>query len=156
METGASQPRVSLTYKCVENKRLKNAIATSAKRKRAESISATDKKRQRRFMTCHTCLQEYDTTQNTDRSCRYHPGKHSQLNLERLREAEDAYIVCLDGKEVDYDGDFWADHDEDCHGQIDGFVDDPDYAEGFIWACCEEYGNALGCTFSKHLPIGSI
>jgi hypothetical protein len=60
-------------------------------------------------------------------------------------------------KEVDWDGDFWADHDENCHGQIDSFVDDPDYADGFSWSCCNEPGDNEGCKSTKHTaPINQI
>jgi hypothetical protein len=46
---------------------------------------------------------------------------------------------CSDGfrhvtgrKELDSMSDFWADHDEDCHGNMESFSDDMDYAEGFV------------------------
>ena len=52
---------------------------------------------------------------------------------------------------MDYDSDFWADHDEDCHGRMEDFKDDPDYGEGFLWQCCEKSGNAKGCQRTKHV-----
>ncbi len=48
------------------------------------------------------------------------------------------------------DDDFWADHDEDCHGRFDDLVDEPDYAEGFKWSCCDTLGDNEGCKFTKH------
>ena len=48
--------------------------------------------------------------------------------------------------EVDWDGDYWADHDEDCHGRsIDTKSNRREHPEGFVWSCCGEVGNADGC-----------
>jgi hypothetical protein len=32
----------------------------------------------------------------------------------------------------------------------DSFKDDPDYAEGFTWSCCNEAGDNEGCKSTKH------
>lgn len=53
-------------------------------------------------------------------------------------------------KELDYESDFWADHDERCHGPMNSFFDDPGYADGFIWGCCQEPGSNEGCKSTKH------
>ena len=53
-------------------------------------------------------------------------------------------------KTVDYDSDMWADHDEDCHGSYESFIDDPNYAEGFAWDCCDQPGDDEGCKSTKH------
>ncbi len=53
-------------------------------------------------------------------------------------------------KDVNYESDFWADHDVDCHGPYEAFEDDPDFAEGFIWTCCERLGDDDGCKSTKH------
>lgn len=57
-------------------------------------------------------------------------------------------------KTVDYASDFWADHDERCHGSMDSFVDDPDYEDGMIWSCCENALDEEGCERGKHVPVG--
>lgn len=63
------------------------------------------------------------------------------------------YVGVLSGdKEVDYESDFWADHDENCHGDPEDFVDDPDFEGGFLWSCCGEIGSAKGCVVSRHVP----
>lgn len=55
------------------------------------------------------------------------------------------------GKKIyDDENDFWADHDENCHGRIDDLEDVSDYAEGFVWECCRRYGDDEGCKFTKH------
>jgi hypothetical protein len=53
-------------------------------------------------------------------------------------------------KTVDYESDFWADHDVNCHGPYEAFEDDPDFAEGFIWECCDKPGDDEGCKSTKH------
>jgi hypothetical protein len=47
--------------------------------------------------------------------------------------------------EVDWNGDFWADHDENCHGKINTNTNRREFPEGFIWSCCEQPGDASGC-----------
>jgi hypothetical protein len=41
----------------------------------------------------------------------------------------------------DRTGDFFADHDEDCHGRIDDDSTEAEYPEGHQWVCCEQPGN---------------
>ena len=48
-------------------------------------------------------------------------------------------------KTLDGMSDFWADHDERCHGRCSSFIDDPDYVDGFMWSCCERAMNERGC-----------
>ena len=51
----------------------------------------------------------------------------------------------------------WADHDEDCHGTFDSFEDDPRYASGFMWVCCEKSLTDHGCMTTKHkAPDGYV
>ncbi|KAK7756636.1 hypothetical protein SLS62_001473 [Diatrype stigma] len=52
--------------------------------------------------------------------------------------------------EVDDDNDFWADHDEDCHGTIDTDEMREEFPEGFFWNCCDKPGTAEGCTRGRH------
>ena len=52
--------------------------------------------------------------------------------------------------DVDDSEDFWADHDEDCHGIIDTDEMREEFPDGFIWDCCEELGSAKGCTVGRH------
>jgi hypothetical protein len=60
--------------------------------------------------------------------------------------------TCSGSQEVDEDGDFWADHDERCHGTIDTDEMREQYPEGFVWDCCDEPGDAIGCRVSRHRP----
>ena len=54
--------------------------------------------------------------------------------------------------EVDDEEDFWADHDERCHGTIDTAEMRKDYPEGFRWSCCDELGDQEGCQVTPHHP----
>ncbi|KAI4818572.1 hypothetical protein E4T44_06546 [Aureobasidium sp. EXF-8845] len=83
-------------------------------------------KRQRHAM-CNNCKEEFDVTENAEDSCEYHKGT----------------------LEIYWDDDFWADHDEDCHGTIDlDLVDD--CPEGFRWSCCNGPGDEEACTIGPH------
>ncbi|CAN9188491.1 unnamed protein product [Alternaria alternata] len=83
-----------------------------------------------RFEICIQCDKEYDVLQNHKRSCEWHDGS----------------------QEVDWDGDFWADHDERCHGTIDTEEMRKEYPGGFLWDCCDKPGDASGCKSSRHRP----
>lgn len=52
--------------------------------------------------------------------------------------------------EPDYEGDFWADHDEDCHGEIDSDDMRKEFPEGFRWDCCNKLGDEPGCRTTEH------
>ena len=47
-------------------------------------------------------------------------------------------------------GDHWADHDEDCHGEIDTDENRKEYPEGFMWTCCDQTGDVEGCETGLH------
>lgn len=53
--------------------------------------------------------------------------------------------------EVDWRGHFWADHDEDCHGEIDSEYMRKEYPQGFEWSCCGRSGNGEGCKTGRHV-----
>ena len=68
----------------------------------------------------------------------------------------DTYFWFVGEKEVDEDGDFWADHNENVHGRYEDHEDDPDYAGGFRWNCCDGLGEEDGCVQSKHEPTTTV
>lgn len=49
------------------------------------------------------------------------------------------------------EGDFWADHDERCHGIIDSYEMQQEYPEGYIYDCCEQQNETPGCTTGWHV-----
>ncbi|KAF3810316.1 hypothetical protein GCG54_00000360 [Colletotrichum gloeosporioides] len=77
---------------------------------------------------CVECREAFDPNTSGPRDCFYHPG----------------YL------EVDDEGDFWADHDEDCHGKIDTDEMREAFPDGFRWDCCGQTGDAEGCHRGSH------
>ncbi|KAL7784098.1 cytochrome P450 [Trichoderma ceciliae] len=77
---------------------------------------------------CVQCDLIFNPSFNLYKECRYHSG---QL-------------------EVDWHGDFWADHDENCHGIIDMDEMREEYPEGFVWTCCNKEGGEEGCRSGRH------
>lgn len=55
--------------------------------------------------------------------------------------------------EVDDENDFWADHDEDCHGEIDTKEMRVEFPDGFKWTCCQKLGYLKGCTKGPHNAV---
>ncbi|RDW85422.1 hypothetical protein BP5796_03747 [Coleophoma crateriformis] len=103
------------------------------KRKAADiSVDVVPSGMRPRYAACENCKKEFDVTDNHRGDCVWHPGS----------------------KEPDYESDFWADHDENCHGIIDQLGDEPEYDEGFLWSCCEESGSVKGCMKTKHKAKG--
>ncbi|KAL9630367.1 MAG: hypothetical protein Q9204_004757 [Flavoplaca sp. TL-2023a] len=99
--------------------------AVEAKRKAVHKLQ-----RQRsRYAMCRNCNEEFNIAQNDEGGCVYHPDK----------------------SKVDWDGDAWADHDEDCHGQIDTKEMRRDYPDGFIYPCCDQDGESEGCVTNRHI-----
>jgi hypothetical protein len=54
---------------------------------------------------------------------------------------------------VDWESDFWADHDEDCHGTIDTDEMREAFPGGFVWDCCQRTGEKTGCKRGPHRPL---
>ncbi|KAK4561086.1 hypothetical protein LTR86_005041 [Recurvomyces mirabilis] len=75
-------------------------------------------------------------------------GYHTNSGL--VNSTECAYTG---KKKVDYQSDFWADHDDDCHGDPETLHDEPDYADGFIWTCCDGVGDVPGCVVTVHNAV---
>ena len=70
--------------------------------------------------------------------CVFNPVGYLTLNLNLTKEPE---INWNDESE-----DYWADIDEDCHDT--SFEENP---RGFKCPCCDERGDAPGCTRYKHI-----
>ncbi|KAF3388757.1 hypothetical protein F1880_004361 [Penicillium rolfsii] len=79
-----------------------------------------------RFAQCTNCNGEFDVTENTKKSCTYHP----------------------DLAVPDYDR--WPDHDENCHGPIDTEENLRQYPESFTYQCCDRYGDEEPCVTDWH------
>ncbi|KAI0550645.1 hypothetical protein F4679DRAFT_200268 [Xylaria curta] len=92
----------------------------------------TKRKAESTIMICIQCQSPFYEEDNDDKACRYHDG----------------YL------EVDDTRDFWADHDEDCHGPIDTDENRVEFPEGFVWSCCDKLGYRSGCTRGRHDALG--
>lgn len=44
-------------------------------------------------------------------------------------------MAALGGKELYLDGDWWVDHDVNCHSEYKYFIDDDRFGDGFRWTC---------------------
>lgn len=51
---------------------------------------------------------------------------------------------------AEYEAEIWDGLSEDNNGDLDKYIDDEDYDEGFMWTCCGEDGSSLGCRVSQH------
>jgi hypothetical protein len=58
-------------------------------------------------------------------------------------------------KEFDEDSHVWDDDDDACERAAE-LEDDPDYADGYVWTCCEKEGSAKGCKETKHTTSGRM
>lgn len=87
---------------------------------------------------------------NPERACFYHPGAREKLTA-LLCGVSFTNTRPLGNLEVDDESDFWADHDEDCHGLIDTDEMRKDFPGGFRWDCCDAAGDAEeGCSYDRH------
>ncbi|KAL8802406.1 MAG: hypothetical protein Q9182_003829 [Xanthomendoza sp. 2 TL-2023] len=107
---------------------------SSSKQEALEAEAATNialglKRMRPRYAVCGNCVEEFDVTDNQSGDCIYHPEE----------------------TEVDWDGGFWDDHDEDCHGKIDDEDSRITYPEGFKYTCCDGKGNSEGCETRRHI-----
>ena len=85
-----------------------------------------------------------------DRGCKRGEGpsideKNATSEEEDPSDEEEGEMHHPGELEVDWESDVWADHDEDCHGEIDTETNQRDVPEGSVWSCCGEAGNAEGC-----------
>jgi hypothetical protein len=116
-------------------------------KKRLKPIAVADDEMLPRYALCMNCkVSDFDVTANDRGDCRWHPSTsfHSCVN----HTLELMYVQGR--KEADYDDDFWDDHDEQCGGNIDSLVDEPDYAYEFKWSCCNETADDEGCKSTRH------
>ncbi|KAK5938109.1 hypothetical protein PMZ80_009698 [Knufia obscura] len=111
-----------------------------------------------RYVHCVNCYEMFDVVEN-ERSKNI---VHEELELDGESDANASshnhYGNCIyhDGYlEVDDESDFWADHDEDCHGTIDSMELRKEFPEGYTWDCCGESGDAEGCKRKWH-QAGSV
>ncbi|KAI9773735.1 MAG: hypothetical protein M1835_006115 [Candelina submexicana] len=81
------------------------------------------------YAECSTCGEEFDMNNNNKRACVYH----------------------LEESQPNYNSDWWADHDEDCHGDVDSAEMREQCPEGFTYPCCGQVGTDEGCIKKLHV-----
>jgi hypothetical protein len=73
-------------------------------------------------------------------------------------------IILADGSDansiakgcLDVDEDFFADHDERCHGPMDTEENRAEFPEGFNWDCCGGDALSEGCETGQHVTGGKF
>lgn len=84
-------------------------------------------------------------------------GLASPVFTDQYREYKLTSYAVIGYKVSDNDNGFWDDHDEDVHGTFESHKDDPDFANGFLWSCCDELGSHEGCKQTKHkAPVNRL
>ncbi|KAL2278693.1 hypothetical protein FJTKL_14252 [Diaporthe vaccinii] len=106
-------------------KKLRYAQATASRT--GEKRKASD-----HFFICVRCGESFSEEANDSKASTYHHGR-MEIGVD--------------------DEDFWADHDEDCGGEIDTEEMREEYPEGFTWNYCDQVGTAPGCTKGHHYAI---
>ncbi|KAE8361325.1 hypothetical protein BDV27DRAFT_160838 [Aspergillus caelatus] len=96
------------------------------KERRLNRKSSGSKRLRQRYAYCENCDKEFDVTQNTNTSCKFH---------------------------LDYchpDGEFFVDDDQYDNGDYDNGEALEEFPEGYIYECCERRANEEPCTVDKH------
>ncbi|KAK4993777.1 hypothetical protein LTR66_005899 [Elasticomyces elasticus] len=131
--------RVVLTELCEES-------SDASRRVTEKLLHSFDRgtKRRRVYENCRNCKEEYDALNNDDGDRVYHPGTLVSILPPHSQE-----------KTLDHESETWADSDEMYHGDFDAlnvYMDDPQFADGFIFECCDQSGDADGCKSGRHVP----
>ncbi|KAF7882404.1 uncharacterized protein EAF02_005767 [Botrytis sinoallii] len=92
-------------------------------------VLVASKKRNLEIFECENCGSDFNIEDNKKGDCFFHPGE---------RELDENYVE-------DY---HWPDHGEPWKS-----VDDPEYADRFIWSFCEGYSDADACIFTRHKAL---
>ncbi|KAI1306635.1 hypothetical protein F5Y03DRAFT_136117 [Xylaria venustula] len=74
---------------------------------------------------CTNCKEPFSADDNPPDACRYHPGY-----MEKNPESSD--------------WDDWPEYDSESEENKE------DYPEGYLWDCCEQPGDSVGCTRASH------
>ncbi|TGO61562.1 hypothetical protein BCON_0026g00060 [Botryotinia convoluta] len=98
------------------------------KEKRLRVLIAS-KKRNLRIFECENCGSDFNIEDNKKGDCSFHPGE---------RELDENYVE-------DY---HWPNYGEPWKS-----VDGPEYADRFIWSCCERNSDAEACIFTRHKTL---
>lgn len=170
----AERAKAILIALCNENPSLRyRAKSMLSQMEKLDSQVPPGKKRKAEsaVKVCVQCQEPFYEEDNCDQACRYHSGQFLERDAGGISQnADDVFlaggpvsrkqsVICADVPTGDLDPDdshdFWADHDENCHGLIDTDEQRMEFPEGFVWSCCNKLGHRSGCTFGRHTDIGS-
>jgi hypothetical protein len=118
------------------------------KAKNSTGTGSADAKKRKPTSTLSICVQCGEPFyEDSNRGCRYHSGEFPARTFASVAPLLNRNLGVM---EPDYDGDFWADHDEDCHGIIDSNEMREEFPDGFVWTCCDKLGSEPGCQVGQH------
>ncbi|KAF7932816.1 uncharacterized protein EAE98_004115 [Botrytis deweyae] len=92
-------------------------------------VLVASKKRNLKIFECENCGSDFNIEENQKGYCSFHPG---------IRELDANYAE-------DY---HWPNHGEPWKS-----LDDPEYADRFLWSCCDRYSDAEACIFTRHKAL---
>lgn len=117
---------------------------------RSTEMSQPNTKKRKTTTALSICVQRDEPFhEDSTEKCRYHSGKvFYYLVLPLVGPGE--LILSLGEMEPDYHGDFWADHDENCHGTIGTDEMRETFPDGFEWTCCDKLGSEAGYKSGRH------
>ncbi|KAH8704078.1 hypothetical protein BGW36DRAFT_458210 [Talaromyces proteolyticus] len=102
--------------------------ASSEEQEVTSAAPKTSSKRLRpRYAWCINCEKDFDTTENTKKSCRYHP------------------------EYCEADSDEFPDHDERCHGPMDTPENRENFPDRFVFECCDRTLEEEPCKVGWHV-----
>lgn len=143
-----SSPRSSASSEASED------ASDDEKEPAPKPTTAGPKRSRTRYAYCMNCEKEFDTLENTRKSCSYHPGMHNTTQ-ELCSSCHPYYpsskyqlIICPAFTIPDEE--FFVDHYENCHGIIDSAEMREEFPEGFIYECCDRNGEEEPCTTDWH------
>lgn len=105
----------------------KPTISPTSTNLEAVQTSPPNALKRRRYEICDNCNKDFDVSK-ASKNCVFHPEM----------------------SEPDDESDFWADHDENCHGTIDSDWCRKEYPEELIYPCCDRDLNSTGCVRGYH------
>ena len=125
---------------CRETRRMSHSANSTGKVEREKQKGQGD-----RWKVCVRCGEYYGPNDETD-LCKkkYHPGMFFLCTYMRVSRRPGHTANVLPGVlEPDYQSDYWADWDEDCHGYIE--LQKDEHHGGFMYTCCKKAGDEEGC-----------
>ncbi|KAF9886759.1 hypothetical protein FE257_011136 [Aspergillus nanangensis] len=104
-----------------DNSSIKDSAESEDSNDQDKPDKKCSKRLRERYAECPNCEQEFDTTTNTSKSCRFHPGV-AQMD-------EDYFEDCYEERRIPSDSEETM----------------KEYPEAYAWDCCKGEGDAAPC-----------